>query len=136
MLWPSRAAALLRFLGLEDMARSYGEAELHKAVGGLDARVEMLSEDVRAVLGKLEQSITENHQILRKIDKIENKLDPLPAAVDKHGDQIEELEDFRGNLMAVVALGGIAASAIGAGFWALVMNFSGVVAFIKKLFGN
>lgn len=118
------------------MAKSYGEAELHRAVGELDSSVENLKEDIRTIIFKLEQSIAENHQILRKIDKVEQKLDPIPAVVDKHDDQIEELEGFRKNLMGVVAFAGIAFSALGAGIWAVITNFSGVIAFLKKLFGG
>lgn len=135
-LWRRLSASTLRFLGIKKMAQSYGEAALHRSVGELDARVEMLQEDLQTVISELKQSSLENHRILQKLDKVESKLDPLPDAVTKHDDRIEDLEDFRGNLMAVVALAGIAFSAIGAGFWALIMNFSGVVTFLRKLFGG
>ncbi|WP_454813746.1 hypothetical protein [Labrys neptuniae] len=117
------------------MARSYGEAELHRAVGELDAKVEMMREDMQAITTDLKQSIAENHRILQKLDKVENKLNPLPDAVNGHDARIVKLEQFDGKLMGVVTLAGITISAIGTGFWMLITNFSAVVSFAKKLFG-
>jgi predicted RNase H-like nuclease (RuvC/YqgF family) len=117
------------------MARSYGEAELHRSVGELDARVEMLQEDMQTLITELKQSSLENQRILQKLDKVENKLDPLPDAVAKHDSRIGRLEQFDGKLMGVVTLGGLTISAIGTGFWMLITNFSAVVSFAKKLFG-
>lgn len=128
-------APLLRALGLGMMARSYGEAELHRSVGELDARVEMLQEDLQTVITELKQASLENQRILQKLDKVENKLDPLPDAVSKHDTRIMKLEQFDGKLMGVVTLAGITISAIGTGFWMLITNFSAVVSFAKKLFG-
>lgn len=134
-MWRRLSASTLRFLGIEKMARSYGEAELHRSVGELDARVENLQDDLRTVITELKSASLENHRILQKLDKVEAKLDPLPDAVNRHDARIIKLEQFDGKLMGVVSLASLTISAIGAGFWMLITNFSAVMAFAKKLFG-
>ena len=115
---------------------AYGEAELHRAIGRLDAKAEITSQSIQSLTQDLKQSSQENQRILQKLDKLESKIDPLPGAVAKHDERIDKLESFDAKLMGVVALAGITISAIGTGFWMLLTHFSDVVAFAKKIFGG
>jgi len=114
-------------------ARPYSEGELHRSVGELDAKVEMIREDMQGLTDDLKRCIAEQHRILQKLDKVENKLDPLPDAVAKHDGRIGKLEHFDAKLMGVVSLASLTISAVGAGLWMLIAHFSEVVAFARKL---
>jgi hypothetical protein len=112
-----------------------GNDELNRVVGQLSAHVDNLVDDVRAILVKLEQNAAENQSILRKIDKLENKLDPLPVAIEKHEKRIDDLEEYNTKMMAVASLVGLVVSGLGVGLWELVIHFSAVIDFIRKIFG-
>ena len=114
---------------------SYGEAQLHQKVGELSAHIDNLIEDVRTIIQKLEQNALENQSILRKADKLENKLEPLPDAVKKHEERINDIEEQNRNLMAVASFVGLVVSGVGVGLWHLIINWSVVMAFARKMFG-
>lgn len=112
------------------------DAEIHRAIGKLDAKAEMTSLSIQSLTQDMKQSSQENQRILQKLDKLESKIDPLPGAVARHDERIDKLESFDAKLMGVVALAGITMSAIGTGFWMLLTHFSDVVAFAKKILGG
>lgn len=112
-----------------------GNDELNRVVGQLSAHVDNLVDDVRVILAKLEQNAMENQSILRKIDKLEGKLEPLPTSIEKHEKRLDDLEEYNSKMMAVASLVGLVVSGLGVGLWELAIHFSSVMDFIRKIFG-
>lgn len=108
---------------------SYGEAELHRSVGELDGKVEMLLEQQRRLLDKVDD-------VGERVSDVESKIAPIPGIIASHSSRIVKLELFDGKIAAVVMLISVTATTIGAGVWALIVNFSAVMAFAKRLFSG
>lgn len=109
------------------MVRTYGEAELHRSVGELAGKMEMLLDQQRHVLAKIED-------IGDRLGDVENKLDPMPGIVSSHDSRINKLEMFDGKIAAVVMLISITVGAVGTGLWALILNFPAVLSFLRRFF--
>ena len=112
-----------------------GEGELHRSIGEIQGQLEMMREENARMLDDNRKMLEDNRLLLKKIDKVEDKLEPLPDLVKKHDARIDKLERFDGNIAAVVAFIGVAASSVCYGAWLLISNFSGVMSFARKMFG-
>jgi hypothetical protein len=108
--------------------------EVQRAVGRLEGNVKGLSDDMAEIALDLKESIQQNQKLLYKLDRLEAKVDPLADSHSKHEDRILKLENFDNKLMAVVALASLTISSLAGGMWVLIVHFSDVLTFIRKMF--
>lgn len=113
------------------------DGEVQRAVGRLEGNMKNLSDDMQELAKDLKLYVRENQgenrRILEKLDKLETKVAPLPDTLTKQDARLIRVEGFQARLMGVITLGSLTVSSLGAGFWMLLLHFSDVMAFIKKI---
>lgn len=115
------------------MSISSQQDELNRLVGEISGQLKGLERDNERLFKENRVLFKKMDEVGAKVVEVESKVAPLPELVGHHSESIAELKNFDKNLMAILALVGVAASGLATGVWLLITNFPSVIAFAKKL---
>jgi hypothetical protein len=98
-------------------------ADLAETRGKVDVLIDMMKQEHAEARENRRLMFDKLDSVDDRVASVEHKVEPIPATLKAHGEDIEELQTFRTHIGAVVAVAGVAVSIIVTGAGWLIAQF-------------